>query len=89
VALYSNAGAGLAALVVEYIARQPFEDYLHKHILQPLGINRKQASYRLSDFRERKSDLIEHYVFNSSWLPTLRSLFPRLHFTQVSLTTRC
>ena len=35
VALYSNAGAALGALIVEYIARQSFEDYLHEHILEP------------------------------------------------------
>ena len=87
VAMYSNAGAALAALVVEKIAHQSFENYLHKYILQPLGIDRKQASYRLSDFQARNSDLIEHHIFNVSFLLTMRSLFTRLHFTQVCLAT--
>ena len=87
VARYSNIGAGLAAVVVEKITGQSFENYLHKHILQPLGIDRKQASYRLSDFQARKSDLIEHHIFNTSLIPEMQAQFPRLKFTQVRLTT--
>ena len=50
VTYYSNIGAGLAALIVERIAKISFERYVQEQILERLGIGRKQASYRLSDF---------------------------------------
>jgi len=79
---YSNMGASLAALIIVFITQQSFEEYAHTRILQPLGINRKQASYRLSDFQDGKYELLEHYVYNSSWLSTLREWVPSVNFTQ-------
>jgi len=35
---YSNEGMSLAALVVEQASRQPFNDYVARHILAPLGM---------------------------------------------------
>lgn len=81
---YSNIGASLAALVIEQITEIPFEDYVREKILQPLGIQKKDAGYRLSDFQNRIQDLIEHYIFNSSWLEEAQNLLPQLNITQVS-----
>jgi CubicO group peptidase (beta-lactamase class C family) len=81
---YSNIGASLAALIVEQIAQISFEEYIRENILQPLGINKNHAGYRLSDFENRKKDLIKHYVFNSSWLEQAQNLVPQLNIIQVS-----
>ncbi len=81
---YSNIGASLAAFIVEQIAQISFEDYVREKILQPLGIYHQDASYRLSDFEDRKNDLIEHYLFNSSWLEQAQNWLPQLNITQVS-----
>ncbi|CAF3379193.1 unnamed protein product [Rotaria sp. Silwood2] len=81
---YSNIGASLAALIVEQLAQIPFEQYVREKILQPLGINKNDAGYRLSDFENRKKDLIEHYLFNSSWLEQAQNLLPQLNIRRVS-----
>jgi CubicO group peptidase (beta-lactamase class C family) len=81
---YSNIGASLAALIVEQITQIPFEQYVREKILQPLGINKTDAGYRLSDFKNRKKDLIEHYLFNSSWLEQAQNLIPQLNITRVN-----
>jgi len=81
---YSNIGASLAALIVEQISQIPFEKYVRENILQPLGINKNDAGYRLSDFENRKKDLIEHFLFNSSWLEQAQTWLPQLNITQVS-----
>ncbi len=61
---YSNIGASLAAFIVERISQISFEEYVRDKILQPLEIRRGDAGYRLSNFEDRKEDLIEHYLFN-------------------------
>ncbi|MEO8449557.1 MAG: serine hydrolase [Gemmatimonadota bacterium] len=37
---YSNYGMGLAAYIVQRISGEPFEAYIDRHILQPLGMRR-------------------------------------------------
>ena len=80
---YSNIGASLAAFVVEQISGMSFEKYVRERILRPLGINESDAGYRLSDFENRSDDLIEHYLFNSSWLEQAQTWLPQLNITQV------
>ncbi len=82
VTYYSNVGACLAALVVERITNVSFERYVHQNILKPLGIDKK-ASYRLSDFEDRKNDLVDHYIFNVSWLKNYQNMVPQLNVIQV------
>ncbi|CAF2239501.1 unnamed protein product [Rotaria magnacalcarata] len=84
---YSNTGASLAALVIEQIAEIPFERYVREKILQPLGISKQDAGYRLSDFENRKQDLMEHYIFNSSWLEQAQNWLPQLNITRVDNTS--
>lgn len=83
VASYSNIGAALGALIVERIAKMSFEQYAHERILSPIGIDQKQAGYRLSDFQTRQKDLIGHYVFNASYLESYQTLVPQLNVSMV------
>jgi CubicO group peptidase (beta-lactamase class C family) len=46
---YSNPGYGVAGLIVEKIAEQPYEDYIRTHIFEPLGMT-------TSSFRQRPDD---------------------------------
>jgi CubicO group peptidase (beta-lactamase class C family) len=41
---YSNYGAGLAGYLVERVSGEPFEDYIGRHIFQPLGM--QYATFR-------------------------------------------
>ncbi|CAF3195360.1 unnamed protein product [Rotaria sp. Silwood2] len=84
---HSNIGAALAALIVEQIAQISFEQYVQEKILQPLGISKNDAGYRLSDFENRKQDLIEHYLFNASWLMQAQNLLPQLNIRRVDSTS--
>ena len=81
---YSNIGVCLAALIVERLSNISFEQYVQDKILIPLGISRTEASYRISNFEHRKKDLVEHYIYNSSWLEKFQNFVPQLHITQVS-----
>ena len=49
VTAYSNDSTGLAALIVERISGQTFADYAHKHIFQPLGMDKTAILPDLSD----------------------------------------
>ena len=49
VTAYSNYSTGLAALIVERISGQTFADYAHKHIFQPLGMDKTAILPDLSD----------------------------------------
>lgn len=81
---YSNIGATLAALIVEQITQISFEQYVHEKIFKPIGIQKNDASYRLSDFENRKEDLIKHYIYNASLLEQTQKMWPQLNITRVS-----
>ncbi len=36
---YSNYGASLAGYIVERVSGEPFNQYVQRHIFQPLGMN--------------------------------------------------
>lgn len=40
VSAYSNYGVALAGYIVERVSEEPFADYIQRHILEPLGMNR-------------------------------------------------
>ena len=85
VTLYSNTGSTLAALVVERVAKIPYEQYVRDKILKPLGIDTKKAGFRLSDI-EDQTNLVKHYAFNSTpsdWT----AIVPQLNVTQVNSST--
>lgn len=46
---YSNWGAALAGYIVECISGQSFDDYVHEHIFEPLGMKHTGINADLSD----------------------------------------
>jgi CubicO group peptidase (beta-lactamase class C family) len=80
---YSNIGATLAALIIECVTNISFEQYVQDKILKPLGIDKNEAAYRISNFENRKKDLVEHYIYDSSWLEKFQNLVPQLNIIQV------
>ncbi|CAF3754298.1 unnamed protein product [Rotaria sp. Silwood1] len=80
---YSNIGASLAAFIVERVANMSFEEYVQEKILKVLGIDKKDAGYRLSNFQDKKEYLVGHYVYNASWLQTFQHMVPQLNVSRV------
>ena len=67
---YSNYSTGLAAYIVERISRQSFVDYAHKHIFQPLGMERTAIAQDLSDnaYVQAKRKQVKGYAADGSLL---------------------
>lgn len=56
---YSNWGAALAGYIIEQVSGQSFDDYVHKFIFQPLGMEHTALNSTLSDnewVAKRRSD---------------------------------
>ena len=53
-ASYSNYGAALAGLIVEQVSGEPFNDYISKHILEPLDM-------KYATFKEPVRDALKPY----------------------------
>jgi CubicO group peptidase (beta-lactamase class C family) len=53
-ASYSNYGAALAGLIVQQVSGEPFNDYIRKHILDPLGM-------QYATFQEPVPDALKPY----------------------------
>jgi CubicO group peptidase (beta-lactamase class C family) len=81
---YSNVGPSLAALIVEYVTNMSFEQYVQDKILKRLDIDKNEAAYRISNFESRKKVLVEHFIYNSSWLEIFQNLVPQLNSIQVN-----
>ena len=61
VSSYSNYGAALAAYVVEEITGEPFVDYVHTHILDPLGMTQTAVAPDRSDnewVQQKRSEVV-------------------------------
>ncbi|CAF4156067.1 unnamed protein product, partial [Rotaria sordida] len=82
VTYYTNVGAAWGALIIERISDLSFENYVRYKIFDPLGISNTEASYRLSTFAMRKTDLVEHYVYNVSLLSIYHQIAPQLNVVQ-------
>lgn len=52
---YSNYGTALAGLIVEQVSGVPFDDYIERHIFEPLGM-------RYASFREPLPDPLEPFM---------------------------
>ena len=67
---YSNYSTGLAAYIVERISKQSFVDYAHKHIFQPLGMERTAIAQDLSDnaYVQAKRKEVKGYAADGSLL---------------------
>ncbi len=81
---FSNIGTSLAALIIERLAGISFEQYVQDKILKPLSIDEKQAGYRLSNFDDNKERLVDHYIYNASWLEIYQQRMPQLNISRVS-----
>lgn len=84
ITFYSNVGAGLAAYIVERLAGVSFERYAEEKILKVLNIDNRTAGYRLSNFEDERDNLVDHYVYNASWLEPFQEYMPQLNITRVS-----
>jgi CubicO group peptidase (beta-lactamase class C family) len=80
---YSNVGASLAAFIVERLANISFEEYVQENILKVLGIDKENGGYRLSNFQNKKQNLVGHYIYNTSWLQTFKNMVPQLNVSRV------
>ncbi|CAF0761990.1 unnamed protein product [Adineta steineri] len=80
---YSNIGTGLAAHIIELLAGISFEEYVRENILKPLDIDTNNASYRLSTFQNNQINLVDHYIYNASWLESFQQLAPYFNFSRV------
>ena len=60
--LYSNIGNALAALVVQNVSGQDFNDYCRQHIFLPLGM--KETSFNLD--KQLAENLYQGYVYQNS-----------------------
>ena len=67
---YSNYSTGLAAYIVERISKQSFVVYAHKHIFQPLGMERTAMTQDLSDnaYVQAKRKEVKGYAADGSLL---------------------
>jgi len=81
---FSNVGTSLAAFIIERLAGMSFEQYVQDKILKPLDIDEKKAGYRLSNFEDNKKSLVDHYIYNASWLETYQQNMPQLNISRVS-----
>ncbi|CAF2878320.1 unnamed protein product [Rotaria sp. Silwood2] len=87
VTYYTNVGAAWGALIIERISDLSFENYVRYKILDPLGISNTEASYRMSTFAMRQTDLVEHYVYNVSLLSVYHQIAPQLNVVQALNST--
>ncbi len=64
---YSNWSTSLAAYIVERISGMDYADYVHKKILEPLGMNHTAVSATHSDnqWAKENRELLKTYVINS------------------------
>lgn len=85
---YTNVNAAWGAVIIEKISGLSFENYVRYKILNPLGIMNSEASYRMSTFDMRRSDLVEHYVYNVSLLSIYQQITPQLNVIQVRYMSR-
>lgn len=67
VSSYSNYGATLAAVVVEDVSGEPFEQYLQSHILTPLSMDRTSIKEDLPP--DLASNLSKGYMYSGENIP--------------------
>lgn len=60
---YSNYGAALAGYIVQRVSREPFDEYVERHLFTPLGMN--QATFRQPLPERFKADMSNGYQLGS------------------------
>jgi CubicO group peptidase (beta-lactamase class C family) len=76
VTYYTNVGAAWGALIIERISGLSCEQYVWHKTLDQLNIPNTEGSYRMADFALRKTDLVEHCVYNVSLLNIYHQITP-------------
>lgn len=71
VTAYSNWGVALAAYIVERISNQSFDNYVHQHIFEPLGMEHSALAADLSDngFVAEKRKELQCYTTDGTLIP--------------------
>lgn len=64
---YSNWGCALAAFIVQYVSGMDYADYVHKNILEPLGMNHTAVSADHCDnlWAKERRELVKAYSITS------------------------
>lgn len=64
VCAYSNWGASLAAYIVERVSGETYTDYVHSHVLEPLGMEHTSIASDFSDnlWVKEQRDLLKCYM---------------------------
>ena len=67
VTAYSNWGTTLAAYVIQCISGEDYADYVHHHILEPLGMNHTavSATHKDNQWAKNKREELQCYEINS------------------------
>jgi CubicO group peptidase (beta-lactamase class C family) len=81
VVAYSNWGTALGGYIVELITGQSFDDYVHEHIFEPLGMKHTALNADLSDntWVKEKREKVKYYTAGRESLGKLKyylSLYP-------------
>lgn len=84
--MYSNVGVALTALIIEFLSEIRFEQYVHEKLLNVLNIDESKAAYRLSYFENQKENLVDHYLYNASWLEFYHHDVSQLNASLVKLS---
>ena len=64
---YSNYGAALAGYIVETVSGMPFENYIEKHIFEPLSMSHSTFHQPLPS--DLESHLSNSYAYNGEFVP--------------------
>ena len=85
VTAYSNYGAALAGYIVEQVSGEPFDEYVQRHILEPLAMRRSTARQDLS--QSLSKNLASSYLsVNGTLEPLPREYFELLPAAGMSAT---
>lgn len=69
---YSNRGYALLAALIENVSKIPFEQYMEKYVLEPIGM--KQSGFFFPDLK--KSNIASPHVLGDGFRYTANSYFP-------------
>lgn len=79
---YSNWGAALAAFIVERVSGTDYTEYVHKNILEPLGMEHTavSANHRDNQWVREQRELLKAYEYRSFLGTGYKSLGSRLNY---------
>jgi CubicO group peptidase (beta-lactamase class C family) len=60
---YSNIGYWLLGSIIERASGEPFQSYVRRHLLQPLGVMSRELGYAVADHRDHAKGYLEKYSF--------------------------